>query len=93
MSLFSDNLTRLRIKRGRTCTQQRVADAIGVLRSTYSGWECGSAEPGLSNLVKLSDYFGISLDRLTRENFNKMSDWSFEVALRVDRKKLDEKTY
>ncbi|HRF80143.1 MAG TPA: helix-turn-helix transcriptional regulator [Flavobacteriales bacterium] len=93
MSLFSDNLARLRIQRGRSYTQQRVADAIGVLRSTYSGWEIGTAEPSMSNLVKLSHYYGISLDRLTQQNLSRMSDWAFEVALRVDRERITKKIY
>ena len=46
---FSSNIKLLRKHRGRT--QDDVAFALGMKRSTYSGYENEIAEPGLDALV------------------------------------------
>jgi len=58
------NLKRLRKKR--KVSQQRVADMNGLTRSSYSGYENGIAEPNLCTLVKLSKYYGTTLDILIK---------------------------
>lgn len=45
-------------------SQQKLAISIGVTQQCISEWEKGNMEPTLSNLVKLSDYFEVSIDYL-----------------------------
>ena len=62
MSIFGDNIKRLRKNKG--LTQQEIADLVHVNRVTYTNWEKGKREPSFENLVKLADLFDVSLDCL-----------------------------
>ena len=42
-----------------------LAKAIGVPKSIVYEWKNGLREPSMENLVKLSDYFEVSLEYLT----------------------------
>ena len=44
--------------------QRDVADQLHIDRSTYSYYERGKTNPPLDILIKLADYFGVSLDYL-----------------------------
>ena len=65
MTIFSNNLKALRAKKG--YKQAEIADSIGVTVSTWSNYEVGKSEPNLEILIKISDFFGISLDLLLSE--------------------------
>ena len=41
-------------------SQQQVADALNIERSTYTKYETGGSEPNLSTLVKISRIYNIS---------------------------------
>lgn len=60
--LFGDRLKELRQERG--IGQIQLSKEIGVGKSVISLWELNRCEPTLSNLVKLSRYFGVSIDYL-----------------------------
>ena len=45
-------------------TQDTVAKAIGVNRFTYAKWEQGRAEPCISDIVKLCNYFNCTFEYL-----------------------------
>ena len=45
-------------------TQEDVAFALDIKRSTYSGYENGVGEPSLDKLILLANYFKITLDGL-----------------------------
>lgn len=62
MSIFGDNIKRLRKNKG--LTQQEIADLVHVNRVTYTNWEKGKREPSYENLVKLADLLEVSLDSL-----------------------------
>lgn len=55
-----DRLKKLRTESG--LTQQDVARLLGVERSTYVKYERGSSDPPTSTLIRLADYFGVSVD-------------------------------
>jgi transcriptional regulator with XRE-family HTH domain len=59
---FGQNIKLLRKRRGRT--QDDIAIALNMKRSTLSGYENGVAEPGIEALLALSKYFKISVDTL-----------------------------
>ena len=41
-----------------------MADFLQIAQPSYIRYENGSAQPSLENLVKLADYFDVSLDYL-----------------------------
>ena len=57
-------LTLIKLRKQKRVSSQVVADAIGVKGTTYRRYEI-STEPKLDVLVKLADYFGVSVDYLT----------------------------
>ena len=59
---FSENLLQLRKSRG--YKQQELADTLGISLRVYQYYEHGEREPQLSTLVKLADFYDLSLDEL-----------------------------
>lgn len=59
---FSENLRLLRKAHG--LKQQELADQLGISLRAYQYYERNEREPQLSVLVRIADYFGISLDEL-----------------------------
>lgn len=62
MESFSERLKELRLEKG--LGQVALAKELGVGKSVISLWEKGQCEPTLGNLIKIADYFGVSLDFL-----------------------------
>ncbi|WP_415514850.1 helix-turn-helix domain-containing protein [Gluconobacter japonicus] len=67
-NLTASRLAKLRkdksSREGRRFSAQEVADAVGISRSTLSGYERGHDQPGIANLVALATYYGVSVDFL-----------------------------
>ena len=65
------------LRKRKKLSQEEVAKALNLFRSTYSGYENGVAQPNLENLLNLSDFYQVSTDFLLRENFEKFTecDW------------------
>lgn len=68
---FSSNIKFLRKHRGRT--QDDVAFALNMKRSTLSGYENEVSEPNLEALVAFSKYFGIAIDTLVKVDLSTIS--------------------
>lgn len=69
---FAENIKILRKRRGRT--QDDVAFALNLKRSTLSGYENGIAQPGIETLISFSGYFNVSIDTLLRVDISKLSE-------------------
>lgn len=69
---FGPNLKLLRARRGRS--QEETAIGLDVKRSSWSGYENGSAEPQLDLLVRISSYFKVSLDKLLKDDLTLLSE-------------------
>ncbi|MCU0461221.1 MAG: helix-turn-helix domain-containing protein [Bacteroidales bacterium] len=69
---FASNIKFLRKRRGRT--QDDVAVALNLKRSTLSGYENGVAQPGIEVLVSFSRYFNISIDTMLKIDMSKLSE-------------------
>ena len=62
MSALSKRLVALRKARG--LSQTAVANEIGIALRTYQYYERGEREPQLSILIRLADFYQVSLDTL-----------------------------
>ena len=62
MKVFAEHLLELRKEKG--ISQAQLAKEIGVSFSIICYWETDRSEPTAPNLVKLSDYFNVSVDYL-----------------------------
>ena len=45
-------------------TQRQMAEYLNMAQPSYIRYENGSAQPSLENLVKIADYFDVSVDYL-----------------------------
>lgn len=63
---FSEKLYELRKQRG--LSQEELAEALDVSRQAVSKWESGRALPETGKLLAVSEYFGVSLDELMKED-------------------------
>lgn len=72
MAHFGSNIKLLRKRKGRT--QDDVAVALGMKRSTLSGYENGVAQPGLEALAAFSAYFKVSIDTLVKTDLEKLTE-------------------
>jgi transcriptional regulator with XRE-family HTH domain len=69
---FASNIKFLRKRRGRT--QDDVAAALNLKRSTLSGYENGVAQPGIEILVSFSRYFNMSIDTMLKIDMTLLSE-------------------
>ena len=49
-------------------SQENLAEQLGVSRQTISSWENGKSYPDLVSIIKMSDIFNISLDKMLKED-------------------------
>ena len=60
--IFEERLLHLRKEKG--LSQNAVAKEIKVAPRAYQNYEYGTAEPRLSTLIRIADFYGVSLDYL-----------------------------
>lgn len=71
--LFARRLVKLRSEKG--LTQQKLADALDVSKSTISLYETGDTVPDAKNIVRLCNIFGVSCDYLLcQTNYRRPKD-------------------
>ena len=49
-------------------SQESLAEQLGVSRQTISSWENGKSYPDLVSIIKMTDIFNISLDKMLKED-------------------------
>lgn len=52
------------LRKERKLNQRAVADALNCSQSVYSRYENGSYEPPIDVLIRLADFYGVTLDEL-----------------------------
>lgn len=72
MSFFANNIKFLRKRKKRT--QDDVAFALDMKRSTLSGYENEVAQPSVNVLVQFSGYFKIAIDTLVKVDFSALAE-------------------
>lgn len=70
MSLFSDNIRYLRVKKG--LSQEKLAENLLITRGRYVKYEDGSSEPPYAILKRISYYFHVSIDILLSVDVQKI---------------------
>lgn len=73
---FHSNIKFLRKRRGRT--QDDVALALDMKRSTLSGYENKVAQPGMEALMAFSEYFKVAVDTLIKIDLTKLSQYELQ---------------
>lgn len=63
---ISTKIKEARLKSG--LTQEQAAEALSVSRQTVSNWENGKTYPDIVSVIKMSDLYSISLDRLLKDD-------------------------
>ena len=69
---FGPNVKILRQRRGRS--QEEVSIGLDVKRSSWSGYENGTAEPPFEVLLRVSEYFQVSIDKLLKFDLTALSE-------------------
>ncbi|MFP4620561.1 MAG: XRE family transcriptional regulator [Bacteroidales bacterium] len=69
---FSKNIRLLRKRRKRT--QDDVAQALNIKRSTLSGYENEVAQPGIEALIAFSEYFNVAVDTLIKVDLSGLTE-------------------
>ncbi|MFC3812462.1 XRE family transcriptional regulator [Lacihabitans lacunae] len=72
MKKISKNIAHLRHLRG--VSQEYLANDLNITRSRLSSWEEHRAEPPIDLIVKLSEYFNVSIDSLLKIDLTKVKD-------------------
>ena len=62
-NIIGENIRRLR--RQQEIKQAALASELHIGRQTLSAYERGITPPDIYALIKIADYFGVSLDELT----------------------------
>lgn len=81
---FSRNLRHLRRKNDRQ-TQEELAEALGLTRSVISAYEDGRAEPNIATLIRMSDYFNISIDSLSNLDLARVDEKKMQYKRELER--------
>ncbi|WEV70529.1 helix-turn-helix transcriptional regulator [Lactobacillus sp. ESL0785] len=63
---FGEHLKQARLDK--KLTQEQVAQEFAITRQTLSNWENEKSYPDINSLIKLSDYYQLSLDELLKED-------------------------
>lgn len=52
------------VRKEKDITQTEIAEVLGISQKVYSTYEVGTREPNIDILIKMADYFGVSIDFL-----------------------------
>lgn len=58
------------IRKERGISQLKLALDLNTSQNTISRYETGEREPGINELIKLADYFNVSIDYLVGRTSN-----------------------
>lgn len=72
-------LKKLRTKKG--LSQQAVADALGLSRSTLGNYEQGTRTPDLDTMSSFADFYGVTIDYLHGRSSNPSLNHEDEIRL------------
>lgn len=65
-SIFAEKIRNCRMKKG--LSQEQLAQQLDVSNQAVSKWECAISYPDIELLIKIADFFEITMDELLRED-------------------------
>jgi len=68
MSYIGKNIRKIRMSK--KLTQTEFAELFDLKRTAVGSYEEGRAEPKIDTLIKIADYFKLSLDNLMRKELS-----------------------
>jgi transcriptional regulator with XRE-family HTH domain len=82
---FAQNLVYLRALHPARPSQQKLALALDLKKSTLAAWESGRSKPSYEDMLRLAVYFEVSVDDLLTRNMAspQARPWSKDDNLRV----------
>lgn len=69
---FSSNIALLRRRRNKS--QDDLSSSLDIPRSTWSGYERGIAQPNFDTLIRISEYFKVSIDNILIPELSKLPE-------------------
>ena len=58
------------LRKKKNISQLRLATELNTTQNTISRYETGEREPGIDELIKIADYFNVSVDYLVGRTEN-----------------------
>lgn len=86
--VISKYLQFLRRKHG--FTQENLARELHLSRQAVSKWETGAALPDLDTLLKLSRFYGLTINEILEPRIQGAKVLEFEDIVKMDRRRLKE---
>lgn len=71
------------LRKKKALTQESLSEALGISRSKLAGYEL-TVTPPLDILVKIAEYFNVSLDILIKEDLASYSEYKLRELLETD---------
>lgn len=84
--MFGQRLKEIRTREDKKVTQQRLADLLGVDRSSVAKWETSDIVPSLDVIKQIASIFEVSMDYLTgfESNESKVSNVSNAEIIEIN---------
>ena len=89
MTAFRRNL--ILCRKASSLTQKELATKLQISPTTLAGYENAGKEPKVSTLIKMADFFGVTVDDLVREELPRekfyqlaIRDWHEKRFYRVE---------
>ena len=58
------------LRKAKRVSQLKLAMDLNMNQNTISRYETGEREPGINEIIKIADYFGVSIDYLLEQTDN-----------------------
>lgn len=79
--MFGKNFKFYRLKKG--LTQEQIGKELNCAKSTINSWENNRSQPDLDMLIKIANYFQISIDILLGTGLSESNDDNFVVLQNI----------
>jgi len=73
MRILAQNLKKLR--KYKKLSQAALSEQVGLTRSSLNAYENDLADPSITTLLRLADFFRVSLDRLLRQDMDELTEF------------------
>lgn len=58
------------LRKEKSLNQEDLSKFLNIAKSTYCGYELGTSEPNMETLIKLADFYNVTLDYLVGRQYN-----------------------